>query len=126
MPRRRTPQDDKRLSYTKDRRNEYGENDKSSRKSIRRAQRHVARANRRAATHTLATIRGTADTGLAEQAQERFERKRPRRWEKWPDEPLHVSVTGSLEQRAEREGPDSANTRRLTRLRARLRRPDRS
>ncbi|MFE3456191.1 hypothetical protein ACFXKD_01505 [Nocardiopsis aegyptia] len=126
MTRRRTPQDDKRLSYTKDRRNEYGENDKSSRKSIRRAQRHVARANRRRATEALATTRGTADTERGAQAQERLERRRPRRWDKWPDEPLHVSVTGSLHTRLEREGPRSANAARLARVRARLRRPDRA
>jgi hypothetical protein len=126
VPRRRSPQDDKRLSYAKDRRNEYGENDKSSRKNIPRARRHAARANRRKASEALAATRGAADPDLAEQAQERFERRRPQRWDKWPDEPLHVTVTGALEARAEREGPDSANARRLARVRARLRHPDRA
>ena len=121
MPHRRTPQDDKRLSYTKDRRNEYGENDKSSRKNIRLSQRLVARANRRRASEALAATRGAADPDAAEQAQERFERQRPKRWDKWPDEPLHVTVTGTLETRMEREGPGSANAQRL----ARLRRPPR-
>ncbi|RKS08875.1 hypothetical protein DFP74_4599 [Nocardiopsis sp. Huas11] len=122
MPRRRTPQDDKRLSYAKDRRNEYGENDKSTRKNIRLSRRYVARANRRKASEALATTRGPADPDQAEQAQERFERRRPKRWDKWPDEPLHVTVTGTLETRVEREGPDSANAARLARVRARLRR----
>lgn len=33
---RRDPQEKKALSYAKDRRNDYGENDKGSRKGIRR------------------------------------------------------------------------------------------
>ncbi|MFE2009824.1 hypothetical protein [Streptomyces sp. NPDC059491] len=44
---RRTPQEKKRLSYLKDHRNNYGENDKSSRKSIRRNKRFPNSANRR-------------------------------------------------------------------------------
>ncbi len=39
---RRTPQEKKALSYVKDRRNDYGENDKSSRKNIRREQAHAS------------------------------------------------------------------------------------
>src|SRR4028119_181715 len=46
---RKTPQEKKRLSYAKDRRNTYGENDKSSRKNIRRRKRHPNRSNRRTA-----------------------------------------------------------------------------
>ncbi|MFD0527546.1 hypothetical protein ACFQ1I_10530 [Kitasatospora arboriphila] len=44
---RRTPREKKRLSYLKDRRNAFGENDKSSRTSIRRRKRAVNSANRR-------------------------------------------------------------------------------
>lgn len=34
LMKRRSPQEKKRLSYAKDRRNDYGENDKSSRKNV--------------------------------------------------------------------------------------------
>lgn len=39
VTRRRSPQEKKALSYARDRRNVYGENDKSSRKNIRRNKR---------------------------------------------------------------------------------------
>ena len=43
---RRGPQEKKRLSYEKDRRNEYGENTAASRKGIGIRKRSVNRANR--------------------------------------------------------------------------------
>ncbi|WP_194828528.1 hypothetical protein [Nocardia sp. XZ_19_231] len=47
MVRRRSPQEKKSLSYAKDRRNGYGENDKSSRKNIPRNKRIRNRVDRR-------------------------------------------------------------------------------
>jgi hypothetical protein len=44
---RRSPQEKKALSYAKDRRNVYGENDKSSRKNIRRNKRIPNKLRRR-------------------------------------------------------------------------------
>jgi hypothetical protein len=43
---RKSPQVKKALNYAKDRRNDYGENDKSSRKNIRRNKRTPNRADR--------------------------------------------------------------------------------
>jgi hypothetical protein len=43
---RRSPPEKKALSYAEDRRNDYGENDKSSRKNIRRNKRTPNRADR--------------------------------------------------------------------------------
>ena len=51
MAGRSSPQEKKRLSYAKDRRNDYGENDKSSRKNIRR--------NKRACQRPLGSGSGT-------------------------------------------------------------------
>jgi hypothetical protein len=44
--RKKTPQEKKRLSYLKDRRDEYGENDKSSRKNLPRSKAFARRSNR--------------------------------------------------------------------------------
>ncbi|UGT42762.1 hypothetical protein LTV02_04940 [Nocardia yamanashiensis] len=49
MVRRKSPQEKKSLSYAKDRRNDYGENDKSSRRNIRRNKRFPHRADATAA-----------------------------------------------------------------------------
>ncbi|MCW8883648.1 MAG: hypothetical protein OQK12_00165 [Motiliproteus sp.] len=46
MSKIKNPQENKALSYAKDRRNAYGENDKSSRKNIRKNKRLKARAER--------------------------------------------------------------------------------
>ena len=43
---RRSPQEEKRLSYDKDRRNAYAESDKGSRKTHPRHTRHVNKAKR--------------------------------------------------------------------------------
>lgn len=45
---RRSPQEQKRLSYDKDRRNAYAESDKGSRKDHPAHKRHVQKANREA------------------------------------------------------------------------------
>lgn len=88
MPRRapKTPQEKKRESYEKDRRNAYGENSKSSRKNIPRCKRAVAAANRARASQPFRQPVGDSDS--LEAVQEAVESKRPRRWRKFPDIPL--------------------------------------
>ncbi|MEV0455247.1 hypothetical protein [Catellatospora methionotrophica] len=98
--RRRTPQEKKQLSYAKDRRNNYGENDKSSRTSIRSRKRTPNRANRLHAQQALHHAAGPVDEQRADDAEQRLHRKRPRRWRKWPDLPLGAHVEGSLRLRA--------------------------
>jgi len=71
----------KQLSYKKDRRNTYGENDKSSRKSIRFRKRWVNRVNRR----TGKSITRTIDLETGDVTSYRGLR---RRWRKTPDDPL--------------------------------------
>jgi hypothetical protein len=84
----KTPQDKKRLSLAKDRRNTFGENSKASRKGIPLAK---ARANR--------SERHAQDSLLAQAAAGNFEEQlvavevqvrstKPRQWRKSPDESL--------------------------------------
>ncbi|MFJ5711482.1 hypothetical protein [Streptomyces sp. NPDC093105] len=100
--RRKTPQEKKRLSYVKDRRNNYGENDKSSRKSIRRNKRFPNSANRRRAQAALTALLGAPDEVRADAVEQRMNGRRPKRWRKFPDVPLGVVVEGALQRRVER------------------------
>ena len=83
MPQDPTPQDKKRKSLERDGRNCYGENDKSSRKAIRRRKAIVNRTFRRATKQTLSENDADADD-LHEQVNqvERID------WKKVPDKAL--------------------------------------
>jgi hypothetical protein len=102
---RRTPQEKKALSYVKDRRNDYGENDKSSRKNIRRNKRIPNRADRHREQQVLSTATGSAVAiDVAEQAEAKLLVKRSmwmtKRWRKWRDAPLAEIVVTKLRRRA--------------------------
>lgn len=97
--RRKSPQDKKRLSYAKDRRNNYGENDKSSRKNVRRNKRYPNRANRHQARQDLHAATGALDQTQGEIAQERLDSRKPKRWAKSPDEPLGLILEWRLQRR---------------------------
>jgi len=58
---RRAPQEKKHLSYSRDRRNSGGENDKSSRRSIARGKRLQHRASRRRESTLLTAALGSVD-----------------------------------------------------------------
>ncbi|GAA3090718.1 hypothetical protein GCM10017562_72110 [Streptomyces roseofulvus] len=118
---RRSPQEKKRLSYLKDRRNSYGENDKSSRKNIRRNKRFQHTANRRHAQTALTTLLGSLDDARADAVEERMSGRRPKRWRKFPDAPLGAVVDGTLQRRvaADPEG-GVRGVDRLRRVRRRL------
>ncbi|HXH78679.1 hypothetical protein [Nocardioides sp.] len=83
MSRIKNPQDKKRLSLERDRRNTYGENDKASRKNIPRAKARVNRANRRAETVALEGALGAPDETL-----DAIVGRRRKVWRKWTDAPL--------------------------------------
>lgn len=70
MTTRKTPQEKKRLSYVKDRRPNYGNNEKAARKSVPRNKRHPNRANRHRAHQVLLGAKGRPDpeTGGAVEA----------------------------------------------------------
>ncbi|MFD8088159.1 hypothetical protein ACFV4F_41475 [Kitasatospora sp. NPDC059722] len=115
---RKSPQQKKLLSYLKDGRNNYGENDKSSRKNIRRNKRAVNSANRRREHLALAASTGADATGEAgtDTIDRDLHRHRPKRWRKSPDLPLGKDVIGVLERRVHK-GTDAEE-----RARARIRR----
>jgi hypothetical protein len=103
---RRSPQEKKALSYAKDRRNDYGENDKSSRKSIRRNKRIPNRADRHRERQVLAAATGV-DVALdvVERVETKLLAKKSmwavKRWRKWRDAALGEIVQASLRRRAQ-------------------------
>lgn len=100
---RLTPQEKKALSYDKDRRNDYGENDKASRRAVPLRKRLVNRANRHDARRLLDAAAGPADLDRADAAEQRAVGKRPKRWRKQPDKPLGEY----LSDKARRRGSDA-------------------
>lgn len=123
---RRSPQEKKALSYAKDRRNTYGENDKSSRKNIRRNKRIPNRADRHRERQVLATATGSeVSIDAADKAESRLLAKKSmwmtKRWRKWRDTPLAESVARKLRRRAEAgmEG-QAAVKARIERIRRRV------
>ena len=88
MRRRKTPQEKKALSLSRDRRNAYGENDKASRKAIPRRKASVNRANRHQDQQALDKVLGIPDEKLDDAAEQRVLGRRRKKWRKWPDEPL--------------------------------------
>jgi hypothetical protein len=122
---RRSPQEKKALSYAKDRRNDYGENDKSSRKNIRRNKLAPNRADRHREHQVLSQAAGVDVTPeVAERAETKLLAKRSmwltKRWRKWRDAPLGEIVEGRLRRR-ERLGIDDPATveTRVERIRRR-------
>jgi len=84
----KTPQEKKRLSLEKDRRNSYGENDKASRKNIPTAKARVNRANRRADSVALSGAIGVPDETLDAATEDAVQGRRRKVWRKMPDESL--------------------------------------
>lgn len=110
---RRSPQEKKQLSYAKDRHNTYGENDKSSRKNIRRSKRLPNRADRRREHQALTQASGPRLDAAAEAAEQQLLSKPStwvsRGWRKAPDQPLGEHVEERLRRRV-RLGIDEATT----------------
>ena len=100
----RSPQDKKRLSLTRDRRNTYGENDKSSRKNIRRGKQHGQMQLRRGVAQRL-KLSGKADEVTIDQVAvgvaEVHALRRHKLFKKAPDAPLGVVVKRKLLRRAD-------------------------
>ncbi|NEX92948.1 hypothetical protein [Caulobacter sp. 17J65-9] len=104
-PRARSPQEKKALSYAKDRRNTYGQNDKASRKAIPLRKAKAARADRHGARqdleHLAAASEAAADVIESSLRQDTAGR---RRWQKGPDEPLGTVVQNKLQRRVDSVG----------------------
>jgi len=97
--RQRTPQEKKSLSYEKDRRNDYGENDKSSRKNIPLRKVKQNRAFRKAQNQILQKAGGEFDIGKLEIIENEMRSRKKGDWKKVPDAPLGEFVQGKLESR---------------------------
>lgn len=95
-----TPQQKKRLSYAKDRRNTYGENNKSSRKNIPLSKALDIRSERRAQDQTLARVLQAAESEQLDAIENEVRSTKPRQWRKSPDLPLGQA----LARRASRRG----------------------
>jgi hypothetical protein len=103
---RRSPQEKKSLSYSRDRRNCYGENDKSSRKNIARKKRRGSRAARRRETQLLASGLGRVDENTQALAGEHAMTPALGKnscGRKWPDRQLGLHVARALKRRADRD-----------------------
>src|SRR5688500_1754872 len=87
-----TPRDRKRLSYSRDRRNTYGENAKRSRKNIFRNKRTRSRTERRVAREAFAGDSVGFDEARIDAVLVRSELLHRKSWKKFPDEPLGIVV----------------------------------
>ncbi len=96
----KSPQEKKRLSLKKDRRNTYGENDKASRKNIPRSKAKSHRAVRHTAKDDLhkliAAGEEAADVIQSTLASPRLQKGQ---WRKEPDTPLGEVVARKLARR---------------------------
>lgn len=97
-----TPQEKKRLSYARDRRNAYGESSGASRKSIPLRKKKGRRAYRKATNQLLP--KGLAASALRDdtsiEAKINSVTRNP--WRKWPDVPLGTCVKDKLFKRTAR------------------------
>ncbi|GAA2424572.1 hypothetical protein GCM10010191_40990 [Actinomadura vinacea] len=119
----RTPQEKKRLSYLKDRRNLYGENDKASRKNLPRRRQRKHRAERHRVHQTLGQARGVPDEAREDAIEQRLKGRRlsSSSWRKSPDFPLGETVEYRLRRRVERGNADASQAEsRIRRIQRRL------
>ena len=94
---RRTPQEKKRNSLKKDRRNRYGESPHGARKAIPARKRLRSRAERHATKVPLVTLDEEAQA--LDMAAARAERKRKTSWKKFPDVPLEIVLEQQVRRR---------------------------
>jgi len=83
-----TPQEKKRLSLQRDRRNVYGANSKASRKAIPLRKRLVNRAERHAHDLGVKTSASLVDTDAIDPVPRKLRAATHRGWRKEPDMPL--------------------------------------
>ena len=107
MSKTKTPQDKKQQSYELDRRNTYGENQKSSRKNIPRSKQISHQDERRSVRQALLAAEGGVTSEVADEAQSRVlikgRMKKLKGFRKSPDSPLGEVVKRRLRKRADIE-----------------------
>lgn len=84
----RTPQEKKRLSYAKDRRNVFGENSKASRKGVPLAKARGIRGERHEQDQKLSVAVSAQDEDTLVAVELAVRAPKPRQWKKTPDKPL--------------------------------------
>jgi hypothetical protein len=93
----KNPEEKKRLSLARDRRNRYGENSKSSRKSIQRGKQRRHMDERRTAGEVLGRLKGCVQEDEATEAELRAKTRitdsKRRGFRKRPDTPLGVVLS---------------------------------
>lgn len=107
----KTPQDKKALSYAKDRRNVYGENDKASRKAIPARKAGESRKVRRKARQSL-EVMNHAEESAADVVESslRHDLERVGGWKKDPDAPLSEYIEMKARRRSWRGLPPNRAT----------------
>jgi hypothetical protein len=106
---RLTPQQKKALSYVRDRRNAYGENDKASRRAIPLGKRKVVRAYRRLTNQEMPKNLLDLEPDAADEIDARVTTVRRQAWWKAPDIPLGEFVARQRRQAAARYGRKKRN-----------------
>jgi len=108
MSKVKNPQEKKRLSYSKDRRNAYGENDKASRKSIRSNKRATSQAERSKNNKLRSLFTGKFDDDHADEVEidirSALKLRRVRGFKKYPDLPLKEYIELQNRKRNKRIG----------------------
>jgi hypothetical protein len=104
MKKVKSPQEKKALSYAKDRRNDYGENDKASRRIIplRKAKAH--RSFRKKLSDILQKSLVVKDSESLEIIENEVKSIRKDNWKKYPDGPLGKYVERKLNDRQRHRG----------------------
>jgi hypothetical protein len=105
--RRRTPEEKKKLSLAKDRRNVYGEAPHGARKSIPLQKKLRNRANRHSQDAPLLAAPSQIDLDEADKIESAIYAKAPKRWEKVPDAPLGEVIASNQQQRERSHGRKS-------------------
>ena len=104
-PVQRPPAEKKALSYAKDRRNSYGENDKASRKAIPKRKAIESRRVRHETKQVVTQI-PELDEGVADvvESSVRQDISRVGGWKKAPDQPLRDHIDLQQERAVKRTG----------------------
>ncbi len=103
MSKVKTPQDKKRISLLKDRRNSYGENSKSSRKNIPLNKQLGSQAQRAQVMKLKGLLNQGVDEDFASEVEsnvkDSYRLQRLRGFKKSPDQTLEDHIAGQLERR---------------------------
>jgi O6-methylguanine-DNA--protein-cysteine methyltransferase len=99
MTKPKSPQEKKELSYIRDRRNDYGENAKASRKNIPRAKTNAKRAERHEQNQAVRSAIGAESEEQLIRAEITATTPKDRWWKKLADTPLGEYLTSKRSRR---------------------------